>query len=69
MIEATFSRVWLIPASTLAAQAGIIDPTKVVRTALADAVSVASLMTTTEVWSSISAVRKVWLLDDRMLSM
>merc|ERR1719422_898017 len=27
---------------------GIIDPTKVVRTALADAVSVASLMTTTE---------------------
>merc|ERR1719343_1002179 len=29
-------------------QAGIIDPTKVVRTALADAVSVASLMTTTE---------------------
>merc|ERR1719162_966040 len=28
---------------------GIIDPTKVVRTALADAVSVASLMTTTEV--------------------
>ncbi|CAE8700457.1 unnamed protein product, partial [Polarella glacialis] len=28
--------------------AGIIDPTKVVRTALADAVSVASLMTTTE---------------------
>merc|ERR1719162_2339008 len=30
-------------------EAGIIDPTKVVRTALADAVSVASLMTTTEV--------------------
>merc|ERR1719329_1008591 len=30
-------------------QAGIIDPTKVVRTAVADAVSVASLMTTTEV--------------------
>jgi len=30
-------------------QAGIIDPTKVVRTALADAASVASLMTTTEV--------------------
>jgi len=29
-------------------EAGIIDPTKVVRTALADAVSVASLMTTTE---------------------
>jgi len=29
-------------------QAGIIDPTKVVRTALADAASVASLMTTTE---------------------
>jgi len=29
-------------------KAGIIDPTKVVRTALADAVSVASLMTTTE---------------------
>merc|ERR1711920_118150 len=29
-------------------QEGIIDPTKVVRTALADAVSVASLMTTTE---------------------
>lgn len=29
-------------------QAGIIDPTKVVRTAVADAVSVASLMTTTE---------------------
>jgi len=28
---------------------GIIDPTKVVRTALADAASVASLMTTTEV--------------------
>lgn len=28
--------------------AGIIDPTKVVRTALADAASVASLMTTTE---------------------
>jgi len=30
-------------------QAGIIDPTKVVRTALADAASVASLMSTTEV--------------------
>lgn len=30
-------------------QAGIIDPTKVVRTALVDAASVASLMTTTEV--------------------
>jgi len=30
-------------------KAGIIDPTKVVRTALADAASVASLMTTTEV--------------------
>jgi len=30
-------------------EAGIIDPTKVVRTALADAASVASLMTTTEV--------------------
>merc|ERR1719237_1740832 len=30
-------------------QAGVIDPTKVVRTALADAASVASLMTTTEV--------------------
>jgi len=30
-------------------EAGIIDPTKVVRTALADATSVASLMTTTEV--------------------
>jgi len=30
-------------------KAGIVDPTKVVRTALADAVSVASLMTTTEV--------------------
>lgn len=30
-------------------EAGIIDPTKVVRTALGDAVSVASLMTTTEV--------------------
>lgn len=29
-------------------QAGIIDPTKVVRTALVDAASVASLMTTTE---------------------
>merc|ERR1712113_417166 len=29
-------------------QAGVIDPTKVVRTALADAASVASLMTTTE---------------------
>merc|ERR1712060_700314 len=29
-------------------KAGIIDPTKVVRTALADAASVASLMTTTE---------------------
>jgi len=29
-------------------KAGIIDPTKVVRTAVADAVSVASLMTTTE---------------------
>merc|ERR1712084_47731 len=29
-------------------QEGIIDPTKVVRTALADAASVASLMTTTE---------------------
>jgi len=29
-------------------QAGIIDPTKVVRTAVADAISVASLMTTTE---------------------
>merc|ERR1712107_663660 len=29
-------------------EAGIIDPTKVVRTALADAASVASLMTTTE---------------------
>merc|ERR1712190_351427 len=29
-------------------EAGIIDPTKVARTALADAVSVASLMTTTE---------------------
>jgi chaperonin GroEL len=28
--------------------AGIIDPTKVVRTALVDAASVASLMTTTE---------------------
>jgi len=30
-------------------KAGVVDPTKVVRTALADAVSVASLMTTTEV--------------------
>ena len=30
-------------------EAGIIDPTKVVRTALVDAASVASLMTTTEV--------------------
>ena len=29
-------------------EAGIIDPTKVIRTALADASSVASLMTTTE---------------------
>lgn len=29
-------------------KAGIIDPTKVVRTALVDAASVASLMTTTE---------------------
>jgi chaperonin GroEL len=29
-------------------KAGIIDPTKVVRTALSDAASVASLMTTTE---------------------
>jgi len=29
-------------------EAGIIDPTKVVRTALVDAASVASLMTTTE---------------------
>jgi len=29
-------------------KAGIIDPTKVVRTALADAASVATLMTTTE---------------------
>merc|ERR1712113_43456 len=36
-------------------KAGVIDPTKVVRTALADAASVASLMTTTEVIISEAA--------------
>merc|ERR1719401_1031912 len=40
-------------------EAGIIDPTKVVRTALADAASVASLMTTTEAIIAEEAEEKV----------
>jgi len=42
-------------------EAGIIDPTKVVRTAMADAVSVASLMTTTEAIIAEEAEEKLGL--------